>query len=504
MKQNRKKIKPVFAIILAVVMMVGVVTFFAACWYIRVFGDVGFTAILSTLTAGIGGTGSDLINSFMLEAFVPAIILTIVLALFLFSSPRQWLVAHIGEKIKFRLYPFPRALSVILSLALSVIFVFFSAVKVGFFEYIDAISNPSTIFEDYYINPTQVEIEFPEKKQNLIYIFLESMETSFLPQDLGGGNTVNPIPELYNLAEKNVNFSQNGGVGGLYSLASSAWTVSAMVTQTSGAPLKSPMGASPNEYGQDTFLPGMTTLSDILNKEGYYQALMVGSDASFGSRKQYYEQHGVDKIYDLYTAQEDGVVPEDYFVWWGIEDSKLFGWARQELLKISKQDKPFAFTLLTVDTHHVDGYKCELCPNDYDEQYENVLACSSKQVSKFIEWVQKQDFYKDTAIVICGDHPTMDARYVLDNISSEYRRTLYNSFINSKATPIEAKNRIATSVDMMPTTLASIGCKIEGDRLGLGTNLFSNKETMGERIGLDEFNNELLRYSAYYNNNFIK
>ena len=30
-------------------------------------------------------------------------------------------------------------------------------------------------------------------------------------------------------------------------------------------------------------------------------------------------------------------------------------------------------------------------------------------------------------------------------------------------------------MDMFPTILASLGAQIEGDRLGIGTNLFSNK-----------------------------
>lgn len=41
--------------------------------------------------------------------------------------------------------------------------------------------------------------------------------------------------------------------------------------------------------------------------------------------------------------------------------------------------------MLTVDTHFTDGYVCELCQNQYDEQYSNVIACSSRQVSEF--WI---------------------------------------------------------------------------------------------------------------------
>ena len=53
-------------------------------------------------------------------------------------------------------------------------------------------------------------------------------------------------------------------------------------------------------------------------------------------------------------------------------------------------------------------------------------------------------------------------------------------------------------MDMFPTTLAALGVSIEGDRLGLGTNLFSSKKTIPEEIGLDNFNKELKKSSDYY------
>ncbi len=43
----------------------------------------------------------------------------------------------------------------------------------------------STIFEDEYVNAKTAEITFPEKPRNLIHIYLESLENSFLSKDLG-------------------------------------------------------------------------------------------------------------------------------------------------------------------------------------------------------------------------------------------------------------------------------------------------------------------------------
>ena len=57
-------------------------------------------------------------------------------------------------------------------------------------------------------------------------------------------------------------------------------------------------------------------------------------------------------------------------------------------------------------------------------------------------------------------------------------------------------------MDVFSTTLAALGFTIEGDRLGLGTNLFSARETLAEQLGYDYLNNELGKSSLYYITNF--
>ncbi|MBR6533615.1 MAG: LTA synthase family protein, partial [Clostridia bacterium] len=108
-----------------------------------------------------------------------------------------------------------------------------------------------------------------------------------------------------------------------------------------------------------------------------------------------------------------------------------------------------------------------------------------------------------TTIIITGDHPTMDAGYIQRNIPEEYDRKVYNCFINSLANTENIKNRDFCSLDMFPTILASIGCEIEGDRLGLGTNLFSSTPTLCESMGYDKFDEELDKKSDYYDSVFM-
>ena len=55
---------------------------------------------------------------------------------------------------------------------------------------------------------------------------------------------------------------------------------------------------------QESFFPGIITLGDILQEEGYSQTLLIGSDATFGGRKLYFTDHGQYDIVDYEYAVE--------------------------------------------------------------------------------------------------------------------------------------------------------------------------------------------------------
>ena len=464
--------------------------FFAARWYIRTYGDLGFDSILYTVFSDLGGVQSGLILSFCLKAVVPALLLAAagVLMLSLLGKTRLQLV-----------------LTRVTALALSLLMVTQAAFTTCLPEYVYGLFHETPVFDQYYVQPTAENVKFPEDKRNLIYIFLESMEISYLSEEQGGGQEDNLIPELYELATEHTNFSHDDSeVGGFLPVTGATWTIGAMVAHTAGVPLKLPPDVAENDYGQDDngFLPGITSLQNLLRDQGYYQTLMVGSVASFGGRRQYYLQHGADYVYDISTARRDDIVEDDYFVWWGMEDKFLFEYAREELTEIAKKDQPFAFTMLTVDTHHIGGYFCEYCENEHDEQYENVMSCSSKQVLEFVQWLEQQPFFDDTTIIITGDHLSMDKGYFTRNVDEDYTRRSYNCFINSAVDTKFTDNRQFSALDMFPTTLAAMGCTIEGDYLGLGVNLFSGEPTLIELLGYERFDRQLSMASSYYAENF--
>lgn len=305
------------------------------------------------------------------------------------------------------------------------------------------------------------------------------------------------IPELTMLAENNEDFSgKESELNGGRVMAGTSWTMGAMFAHTSGLPLLTSINGNDMDT-QDSFFAGVITLGDILKKEGYSQTLLIGSDATFGGRKLYFTEHGNYDIVDYNYALENGLIPKNYKVWWGYEDQKLFDIAKNKLLELSSQESPFNLTMLTVDTHFEDGYVCEQCTEDYgDDQYANVMTCSSRQIKEFIDWIQQQSFYDNTSIVLVGDHLTMDKDFCQD-IDSEYVRKVYTNYINPGCELQVDDWRDYTTFDNFPTTLAALGVDIEGNRLGLGTNLFSSTPTLTERFGYEKEQEELGKKSIF-------
>ncbi len=383
--------------------------------------------------------------------------------------------------------------------------VLFVQAKLDFVGYFATRFSSTKIYEEYYVDPDDVEIKADGDERNLIYIYLESLETTYASEDVGGHQKYNLIPNLTRLAlyEDNISFSDDDRLGGYHNTNGSGWTIGSMFTSSSGVPFNFPVEKnSMNLY--EAFAPGLTVLGDILEENGYTQMFMCGSKANFGGRKEFYEQHGNYTIFDLTYARKNGYLPEDYWNdWWGFEDYILYDFAKEQLLELAESGSPFNFTMLTVDTHMTEGFVCDLCQTQYKSKAANVVDCADRQLGEFIEWVKAQDFYENTTVVIIGDHPRMDT-YLVNGIEY-YERTAYNCFMNTgrEVTDEVKNNRIFTSMDLFPTVLSAMGFEIEGNRLGLGTDMFSGEQTLAEQIGYDYLNNEVAKYSEYYNKNFI-
>ena len=497
------------ALVWTAVPFVGYLCLFISLWGKTEFGDMSIDQLIINLVSPVSGANdTDFISA--LEGPVLLTILATSVTVLLFVVLRR-ILAQKQDLPKSRALLFLRRHFAGIASAV----ILLGGLSYGIYAYhltdvIHAYLSKSTIIDDNYVDPRDVNIQFPENKRNLIHIYLESMENSYMAKDLGGFMDENLIPELTQLATEGYSFSHlDQGFGGPQSAVGTTWSVASMVNMTTGLPMKTP--TEPNAYGSaDNFLPGAFTLGDLLAQQGYEQTVMFGADADFGGLTYYYRSHGDFKIMDYKYAKQNGLIPKNYQVWWGFEDDKLFSFAKEEITRLSQTGKPFHFAMETADTHRPDGYLSPHAPTPHENQYANVLSYNSAQVYEFVRWIQQQPFYDNTTVVIIGDHLSMETNFFeFYDFDEDYHRSQYNVILNpAPSVPQKCDemmfNRVYANFDMFPTILSSMGVTIEGSRLGIGTDLFSGKKTLFEEYGFEYANEELGKMSVLYNREILQ
>ena len=506
-KKNRIALK-ITCVVLAAI---GIAAFTGTVWGKEVFGNISPDQMMVNLFSPKEGTSDDIMGTLWTGPVLQTVSATLIFSLFVFSRRELYYIRKGTEK---KVFPSLARKIVCFVLALAVFIggLTYGFIKFEFEKLLKMYVIESDFIEYNFVDPREVSMQFPEKKRNLIHIYLESMENSYASKDMGGYMEENLIKPLTDLAEEGYSFSNNPtGLGGPVATTGCTWSVASMVNMNGGIPMKVTTGG--NLYGSaDNFMPGAITIGDILESQGYEQSLMFGASARFGGLNFFYESHGDFTILDYNAAKEKGWIPKDYKVWWGYEDDKLYEYAKAELTRLHETGKPFNFVMETADTHFPDGYVGPNTPTPRDNQYANVIAYSASETEKFVRWIQEQPFYENTTIVLIGDHLSMDVNF-FTGFDENYLRTTYNLILNPAPSVGEIPeerlhNRWWYNADMFPTILASIGVKIEGEKLALGTNLFSDVPTLfeenGGRKGWEKINRKFEYKSDFYNSTILE
>ena len=477
--QEEKKIKKhrtsIFSVIAVILVLLSVLAGALLFWLFSTWAHLSMDELVFHMNTSLEGAGKGMILEAILKAGLPFLTVS-ALILFLYRK-------CIRKFPAFRV----NMIFLVCSLALTATETAIAWTRLDLGNYLKKNSENSEFIKDNYLDPGTVKLEFPEKKRNLVFIFLESMEITYADAASGGAFERNVIPNLTQQALEFEDFSgTENTLNGALVVPGCTWTMGGIFGETSGLPLKIGIGEN-NMDTQDSFFSRVTTMGDLLEEEGYRNLFLLGSNVNFGGRKLYFSEHGDFELHDYYYARDHGIIPEDHLVFWGHEDEYLFREAKDELTKLAGSDQPFCVTLLTVDTHFENGYVCGLCGDEFgSNQYANVFACSDRQVSQFVDWLQEQDFYENTTVVLIGDHTTMDKDFC-DGVPEEYTRKIYTNFINSAVQPEDPqRKREYTQLDIFPTTMAALGVKWKENRLGLGTNLFSAKNTLLEELGPEQ------------------
>lgn len=504
--KRRKIIKNILLVLSAIIIT-------ATIYIKRNYNLTGFEQILLTLQTGTTGTGVAVIEDIIIKNIfvLPLILILVFLPEIIYKqinkrkhSKKLENSEDKGRNLEIIKINKLEKIYLIISI---IIFIISSAFLFSAFKFNKAFFNllfkqTTKIYDKKYVDPRQIDIKMPEKKKNLIYIIVESLETTTFTKENGGQFKKSVTPELEKIALENINFSHTDKLGGFKMAPGATLTTGAMATLNTGI---SPIVNFDKFLGspyQKSYMPGAYSIGQLLEKNGYNNQIIFGSDADFGKRRLFFETHGVKNILDYKEAKKLGYIPKDYFDnWWGFEDEKLFKIAKSEIDKSAKAKKPFFTTLLTVNTHFPEGRLPKGYKREYDKKYLDVYRHCSLMIDDFLDWLKTKDYYKDTVVVITGDHLTMNVGFFEDG-----SRYVYNAIINSdkKYNKERTKNRKFVTSDITPTILSAMNIKIQDDRYGMGTDLFSDKKTYTEEMGFEKYTEELQKLSGYYTKNILE
>lgn len=500
---KKRKFKDYILILLGIILglLIGGLIFIPT-WFNKTFGEIPADHFIFLLTQGNGESTKSqdlqILNSMVVPVFVIALLgglLSFIKIGIRLDNIKRENVSNVSSNKKVLNI---RKISFLFMILMLIFSIFYAFKTIPLRDIIKLQFEKSTYLEENYVFPTKENIKFPESKRNIIHIYMESIENSFYSKELGGYDENNIMPDLAKLSDTGISFSHTDKHGGPQQTYGSGHSIAAMVNMNAGVP----MLAAGARNGSTLSYPDFITIGDILKENGYETSFMLGSDSNWGGLRNYFIKHGKFEIFDLLSAREKNLIPKNYKVWWGFEDDKLYEYAKDEMTRLASSDKPFYFILENADTHFPDGYVSEnMKEKPFDKQYANVIHYSQKETVKLVEWIQSQDWYKDTTIIVTGDHRSMDKKF-FEDWDGDYNRTIVNFFLNTSHQKTFSKeitnNRLFAPFDFFPTILSSIGVEIENERLGLGTNLFSGEKTLLEKDGFEKVEIELSKRSEFY------
>ncbi|MCQ2734659.1 MAG: sulfatase-like hydrolase/transferase [Alphaproteobacteria bacterium] len=343
----------------------------------------------------------------------------------------------------------------------------------------------SNIYETYYREP---QFHEPKNKKNIILIFAESLEDNFSDAKYWGENL---IPNLSELKKEGLNFKGYEQING------TNWTLASNVSTFCGVPLRmhfrDRLGVQTNQ-----FMPHIKCLPDILKEEGYYNVFVKGADITFVGTNKFISEHSFDEVYgrDEMMVENYATVEDIGIKRYGINDQKMFEFARLKIRNIAQKKQPFFISLQTLDNHFPNGFVSPSCEIKYSDS-RDAIKCSEKAIYDFVRWIQQQDFYDNSIIVIVGDHLMMSASDIADMSEVYPKRQIYNVILEKKSLP----KIIEKPYSMMDwsATIADKAGIVSDKRFGLGVSLLSGDKTLTEKLGAQKFEDELLKNSAMYN-----
>jgi phosphoglycerol transferase len=474
MLSTTQRSRPVADLTRFTIYLIALLLLFSGIWINREFGGATLEQILSHASFGIGGL-IDADTRFVRGFIKYCIALPFLSAFAILAAEyaiKHWLKGPAPTslqrcKIRCALSKARVAKLVCVAPALTLVLSLFH-----WTSQVSAVSYVSSqwghdYFSDMYVPPQNVKIS-AQAPRNLVLIYMESMETGYRDPERFGINLLAGLDEL-----GGIKFEQYRPAFG------TGWTIATIVSTQCGLPLKAVSLLDGNDQGEalKAFLPNATCLGDILSDHGYHNVFMGGASLNFAGKGKFLRDHGYHEILGREDWIERGAQVENMNEW-GLHDDELLTHAKLKLQELQALDNPFNLTLLTVDTHHPEGFISPTCSKRGTKNYSGIVKCSVDQIVDFVKCLKEQGSLANTNVVIVGDHLAMATGERANKLNAA-ERLIFNTFISEQSFVINRDTIVP--FDILPTTLAFVGFDIENSALALGISAFGHeKMALGE------------------------
>jgi phosphoglycerol transferase MdoB-like AlkP superfamily enzyme len=142
------------------------------------------------------------------------------------------------------------------------------------------------------------------------------------------------------------------------------------------------------------------TIARVLKRDGYNTLFLYGGRGVFDGMRSYAVRNG----FDRFIEQKHFEKPT-FTTIWGVCDEDLFNRSVTELRELSRQDKPFFATILSVSNHKPFTYPAGRIPEDPNKRRrEHAVKYSDFALGEFFRAVKKEALWTNTIVVVVADH----------------------------------------------------------------------------------------------------
>lgn len=467
------------AIVLWLLVAVGAIGFGIALWVRRTFGVISIDQLLSNLPGGggEGAGGSGIVVSAVVTGILIPVAIVGVFAFLVSRSVRALREHGLLGRARVRLL---RISALVLAVLVPIGGVGLLGATIGVRDYVAALAieaRSGMSLSDYYVAPSvPMAKSTDEAPQNLILIYLESVEDAFADDEMFEKNMLEPVQDATEGWATIPSLRQYAGGG---------WTMSGLVSTQCGIPLRTATaltGATElNELGTGSpvsgYLPGATCLGDVLAEAGYTNVFMGGADASFAGKGEFLTTHGTEDVRDLrrWLALDEHEVRDD----WGLSDRRLFERAKDTVVELRDAGEPYALTMLTLDTH--EGPRVyEYCDWDTETAMTSITFCSMQQVAGFVDFLEAEGVLDDTVVMLMGDHQKMLAEggSFWDELNGVEGRTIFNRIWAPDG--VAVRERDIDQFGVYPTLIELMGFELPDHRAGIGVSALADPADVPE------------------------